>query len=141
MFAPHETDKEALELLSQIEVLRKLFPDKSGQKAKAEIRDDANTVIYLSRFPSEHSNVEKKKKGVVLQGPSSAQVEVAAEVTPTKSTSVSAQTREKKRQYAMSLVTLAADPSKRAQLVVDGAIDMLVELSTIDGMISHFMRN
>jgi hypothetical protein len=138
MFAPHETDKEALELLSQIEVLRKLFPDKSGQKA---IRDDANTVIYLSRFPSEHSNVEKKKKGVILQGPSSAQVEVAAEVTPTKSTSVSAQTREKKRQYAMSLVTLAAEPSKRAQLVVDGAIDMLVELSTIDGMLSHFMRN
>ena len=42
------------------------------------------------------------------------------------------QAREKKRQYAISLVTLSKDPSNRLQLVKDGCIDTLIELSQLD---------
>lgn len=131
---------EAQELLMQIDVLRKLFPEKpEGLKAK-QVQQDSKSLIYLCRFPSEQDQpTEDKRKKKTAQHVQMMQIAAGADLSATKSAQhmVSAQTKEKKRQYAMSLTTLAADPTKRYKLVADGAIDMLLELATIDDGMIH----
>jgi hypothetical protein len=136
-----EIDREAQELIGQIQILRQLFPE-SGHKKKNDFDGDgAGSLLYLSRFQSSEQteSIDKKKKSSI-DGHSSivntkSEEELAGdEVLVPKSMSI--QAREKKRQYAMSLVTLASDPSRRKDLVENGCIEMLIELSNLDGNIA-----
>ena len=137
---PLEVDAEAAELLKQIDCLRKLFPDDTGKKKQMLFGEEgAKSMLYLSRFARNevHDVVEKKKKDTskydnsTLSDKGDSENAVSVVV---KTVAITAHAREKKRQYAMSLVTLAADPSKRVQLVKDGCIEMLIELSSVEGI-------
>ena len=137
-----DIDPQAAELLSQIEILRQLFPD-GGKKKNEFDSDGTNGILYLSRFSSNTSQsdtgeTEKKKKvnKNLVQDNSSNENE--QKDSPAKSVSINSQSREKKRQYAISLVTLASKPENRIKMYEDGCMAILIELASQDGPYFYF---
>ena len=143
---PRERDEEAAKLIAQIETLRMLFPENTKKSVSDE--DGTDGMLYLCRYTSfteEEDPLESKKKVQKKRSKNNSStsvdsymdeeeeyVEEGKENIGGDRKEMSAQSREKKRQFAISLVTLAMDPERRCKLIEDGAIEMLMELSGVD---------
>jgi hypothetical protein len=96
--------------------------------------DNTEGILYLSRLntvehPATHDHDDRD--GEVNLG----FVENQEETKSTSTVAMTAATRDKKRQFAMSLSTLAMKPSKRELIVEEGAVTSLIDLSLIDDVI------
>mmetsp|Transcript_35139 Transcript_35139/g.77450 ORF Transcript_35139/g.77450 Transcript_35139/m.77450 type:complete len:379 (+) Transcript_35139:197-1333(+) len=121
---------DAHDVLKAIVALRRILP--STQVALDKMHDN-NGFMLLSRYSKNHD----------LSGPKAVKKEVKdgkdivndeedtvqpKSVEPPSNTSSNT---EKKKRYALSLATLAAKPSKRVTIVNEGAITVLIELSSM----------
>jgi hypothetical protein len=97
--------------------------------------DNSQGILYLSRLNTvEHrptTNDDDDRDGEVDLG----YIENLEETKSTSTVAMSASTRDKKRQFAMSLSTLAMKPHKREVIVEEGAVSSLNDLSLIDDVI------
>lgn len=128
---------QARNIIQSIPALRTMFegyPDYKG-----DLFGDYDTtlgMLYLSRLntvehrPTTHDDDEHD--GEVNNNYSEG---AHIETKSTSTVTMTASTRDKKRQFAMSLSTLAMKPHKREIIVEEGAVASLNDLSTIDDVI------
>ena len=134
------TTTEINDIVSGIPALRELFSDGSGENA-VYFEETTDSLMYSSRFNKK--GIEKKLKTEMFKEkivapssdsdddsqPDQREVESTStkDVLPSGSSSLNI---DKKRRFAMSLATLASNPLKRATIVEEGAISVLISLSS-----------
>ena len=134
------TTSEINDIVSGIPALRELFTD-AAEENSVFFQESTDSLMYSSRF--NNKGIEKKLKTEMFKekiaAPSSdtdddsesdqRHVESLStrENLPSGS---SAQNIDKKRRFAMSLATLASNPLKRTTIVKEGAISVLISLSS-----------
>lgn len=127
------TADEARGIVYGIPALRNMFdrfPDYKGDLFGDS--DNSNGILYLSRLNAdEHrptKNINYDEDGDIDE----TLIENKEETKLTNTITMSASTRDKKRQFAMSLSTLATKSHKRYTIVEEGAVSSLIDLSLID---------
>lgn len=130
------SSEQARNIIQSISALRTMFEGCGDYKG--DLFGDYDTthgMLYLSRLNTvEHrpTTHDDEQDGEINKNyDEGAQIETKSTSTVT----MSASTREKKRQFAMSLSTLAMKPHKREIIVEEGAVASLNDLSAIEDVI------
>ena len=134
------TTTEIKEIVGSIPALRELLTE-ALQESAIFFQESTDSLMYSSRF--NNKGIEKKlktehfKEKVVLQSDSgddsdqehfeTESTSSAKEAMPSGSSSLNL---DKKRRFAMSLATLASRPHKRAVIIEEGAISVIISLSS-----------
>ena len=127
------TTDEAKGVVYGIPALRNMFdrfPDYKGDLFGDN--DNSNGILYLSRL---NTNEHRPAKSDIYDEDGENDITLIESKEEAKIGNVitmSTSTRDKKRQFAMSLSTLAAKPHKRHTIVEEGAVTSLIDLSLID---------
>ena len=136
MLKPKRDNPEAVEALKRMPSLKKILQDTPNVKKRGG--GNSRGFMYLSRFSKEESSVSTKTKEKVQHSVADDDLDnesithVDQEIFMQESGTVnSSSINEKKRRYALSLATLAAKPEKRATIVNEGAVAVLIDLSTM----------
>ena len=130
---------EIKEIVSAIPALRELFID-AIEENTVFFTESTDSLMYSSRFNNKGFDKKLKtelfKEKIVLPSDSDDDSEVehqeiesvsTKDVLPSGSSSLNI---DKKRRFAMSLATLASKPQKRKTIVKEGAISVLISLSS-----------
>lgn len=131
---------EIKEIISAIPALRELFMDSISENT-VFFTESTDSLMYSSRFNNKGIDRKLKtelfKEKIVMLSSDSEDDFVAErhevesvsvkELLPSGSSSLNI---DKKRRFAMSLATLASKPSKRKTIVKEGAISVLISLSS-----------
>lgn len=134
------TTTEIKEIVGSIPALRELLTE-ALQESAIFFQESTDSLMYSSRF--NNKGIEKKlktehfKEKVVLQSDSGDESDLenfetesassAKDAMPSGSSSLNL---DKKRRFAMSLATLASRPHKRAVIIEEGAISVIISLSS-----------
>jgi len=126
------TKNEVMEIVQSIGPLRDMFKDfKPYEGDLFGAKDYTDGILYLSRLNADtrrpESKVNEDRDGIKDADDTKDLQETVSERAITMST----HNREKKRQFAMSLATLASNPLKRVKMCQDGAIQALITLSGV----------
>jgi hypothetical protein len=130
------SDTDVKQLIGQIETLKKMFGNGEARLDPFSDADATDGILYLSRYSTANILPSKKKDDNIDKNKETdtkhAKEVVDIEKVQGQSASSTATSKEKKRQYALSLASLASNPARRAKIVNDGAISALIELSTVE---------
>lgn len=119
-------DEEATESLKRISSITSLL---KGKKVVSNPSVEAIGFMLLSRFNKDESDLPKMREA--RQKVNDFEEQSVVESKSLESAhSMASSNLEKNRRYALSLATLATKENKRLQIVQDGAIAILIELST-----------
>eukprot|EP01032_Pedospumella_encystans_P018996 gene18996-21608_t len=123
---------EAGEILARIPTLKKIL----GSNSKIELdrtKVDSSGFMLLSRYNKEDDDTPKIKEKVqkVASEEDGEEVDHVQQKTAEPTGANNSSNNEKKKRYALSLATLASKPHKRQVIVNEGAITVLIELSSV----------
>ena len=114
------------EILRHISVLQTILTAKPKSN---DAVDQSDSLLYLSRYAFGAQIMAKKKPLAIQMMDSPSAVQSVAEEP--SSLPISPSSKEKKRQLALALATLAMKPNRRTKLVKDGALKTLMDLASI----------
>lgn len=124
-------DPAANEVLSKIPALKTVL-EKSTKIALDKTKGDRAGFMYLSRFNKEDDESPKiKEKAHKVANTEEGEETDHVQQKSTEPTANQGSNNEKMKRYALSLATLATKSSKRLVIVNEGAIGVLIDLSSI----------